>query len=99
MLARAGRITDDTQMTLFTAEGLIRSRVRMALNGICHEPTVIDHAYIRWLHTQDEESQRWRDFKDDGWLIEREELHAIRAPGNTCLSALRGERAGTIEER
>jgi hypothetical protein len=40
-------------------------------HGICHEPTVIDHAYIRWLHTQDEESQRWRDFKDDGWLIER----------------------------
>ena len=30
-----GRITDDTQMTLFTAEGLIRAHNRMADRGIC----------------------------------------------------------------
>src|SRR5438094_458681 len=35
---RVGAITDDTQMTLFTAEGLIRAYVRWATKGICHVP-------------------------------------------------------------
>jgi ADP-ribosyl-[dinitrogen reductase] hydrolase len=39
-----GAITDDTQMTLFTAEGLIRAHVRGALKGICHPPSVVHHA-------------------------------------------------------
>ena len=43
----AGSITDDTQMTLFTAEGLLRAQVRWAGKGICHPPTVVDHAYAR----------------------------------------------------
>ena len=34
----------------------------------------------------------------DGWLYAVPELHERRAPGNTCLSALRGDRGGTIEE-
>jgi ADP-ribosylglycohydrolase len=33
----------------------------------------------------------------DGWLIRVEGLHARRAPGMTCLSALRGGTMGTIE--
>jgi ADP-ribosylglycohydrolase len=49
---RVGAITDDTQMTLFTAEGLIRASVRGRSRGICHAPTVVHHAYRRWLHTQ-----------------------------------------------
>lgn len=44
-------ITDDTQMTLFTAEGLIRASVRARAKGICHTPSVVHHAYLRWLHT------------------------------------------------
>jgi ADP-ribosylglycohydrolase len=91
-----GRITDDTQMTLFTAEGMIRARVRFAGKGICHEATVIDHAYSRWLETQGLESARWR-WDADGWLIGRTELHASRAPGETCLSGLRAPRQGTID--
>lgn len=93
-----GRITDDTQMTLFTAEGMIRARVRAISKGICHEASVIDHAYARWLTTQGGESQRWKEWDDDGWLVECQELHVRRAPGNTCLSAMSGDRAGTMEE-
>jgi ADP-ribosylglycohydrolase len=93
-----GRITDDTQMTLFTAEGLIRSRVRAIDKGLCHEPSVIDHAYARWLETQGLHSARWKGWDQDGWLIGRRELWASRAPGNTCLSGLRAPKAGTIEE-
>jgi ADP-ribosyl-[dinitrogen reductase] hydrolase len=92
-----GAITDDTQMTLFTAEGLIRGLVRARTKGICHAPSVVDHAYARWLASQGERSERWQ-YEPDGWLIGVQALHARRAPGNTCLSALRGPRMGTVEE-
>lgn len=96
-----GSITDDTQMTLFTAEGLLRAWVRGALKGICHPPTVVDHAYARWHHTQGERCARWEKWNEDGydgWLVAQPELHHRRGPGNTCLSAMRASRAGTIEE-
>ena len=95
---RLGAITDDTQMTLFTAEGLIRASVRSANEGICHVPTVVDHAYVRWLATQGERSRRWTERAVDGWLFGIDALHARRAPGNTCISALRGPRAGTPDQ-
>ncbi|RZI74757.1 MAG: ADP-ribosylglycohydrolase family protein [Pseudomonas sp.] len=44
---RLGAITDDTQMTLFTAEGLLRARVRGNTRGICSPPGVIAFAYQR----------------------------------------------------
>jgi ADP-ribosylglycohydrolase len=92
----AGAITADTQMTLFTVEGLIRAQVRGANKGICHPPSVVDHAYARWLATQGERSPRWRD-APDGWLIGVRALHDRRAPGATCLAALRAPRMGTVE--
>ena len=82
----AGAITDDTQMTLFTAEGLIRAAVRWEARGICHPPGVIHHALLRWLVTQGE---RPRVEVDRSWLLEDPRLHARRAPGATCLAALR----------
>ena len=97
----AGSITDDTQMTLFTAEGLLRAQVRGALKGIVHPPSLVDRAYARWLHTQGEQSRRWTKWNADGydgWLVGLPQLHARRAPGRTCLSALTADRAGTIEE-
>jgi hypothetical protein len=76
---RRGSITDDTQMTLFTAEGLIRSWVRGQEKGIVHIPSVIHHAYLRWLPTQGErprrdlevataDAERWRAV-DEGALM------------------------------
>ncbi|MGM1053968.1 MAG: ADP-ribosylglycohydrolase family protein [Pseudomonadota bacterium] len=90
-----GRITDDTQMTLFTAEGLLRADVRGSMRGMCHPPSIIAHAYLRWLVTQGgEPSAEMRRLLDTnleeapGWLIQHRDLHHRRAPGNTCLSAL-----------
>ena len=94
----AGSITDDTQMTLFTAEGLLRAWVRGALRGICHGPSVVDHAYARWLRTQGELSPRWDPRKFDGWLIDLPPLRARRAPGNTCITGLMAPRAGTVDQ-
>ncbi|MCL7744280.1 ADP-ribosylglycohydrolase family protein [Guyparkeria hydrothermalis] len=89
-----GRITDDTQMTLFTADGLIRAYVRGSTKGIVHAPSVVRYAYSRWLITQGiEPHEDWRPGEDwFGWLDEQRELRHRRAPGNTCITALsRGE--------
>ncbi len=91
---RVGVITDDTQMTLFTAEGLLRAFVRHAHRGITTYPGVVSSAYLRWLHTQGEASSIERNplIDPDGWLFGHPELHSRRAPGNTCLSALQAMR-------
>lgn len=82
-----GYVTDDTQMMLFTAEGLLRADVRYAAKGICHAPSVVHHALLRWLITQGEKPKC--EVGRDGWLIGKRRLFSRRAPGNTCLSALR----------
>jgi len=87
---RIGAITDDTQMTLFTAEGLIRARRRFTSRGICNLQVVVWRAYVRWLLTQGEEAPSLDlTAEPDGWLYQQQELHARRSPGATCLSALR----------
>jgi len=99
---RRGAITDDTQMTLFTAEGLIRARNRSAESGIADVDAVMHRAYERWLLTQvgDPEAVPWDpDFgprSNSGWLVTQPFLQQRRAPGNTCLRALlNGYRLGT----
>ncbi|WP_270933473.1 ADP-ribosylglycohydrolase family protein [Falsiroseomonas oryzae] len=87
---RVGAITDDTQMTLFTAEGLLRAWVRQREKGICHVPSVVHHAYLRWLLTQGERLGSGRvAVATNGWLWSLEALHHPRAPGRTCLAALK----------
>ncbi|TCO32626.1 ADP-ribosylglycohydrolase [Kribbella steppae] len=85
-----GTITDDTQMTLFTVEGLIRAGVRTD-RGIGFTVAVVHHAYDRWLDTQTLQAPSG---ERDGWLQGEQWLYARRAPGNTCLSALTGARKG-----
>jgi ADP-ribosylglycohydrolase len=91
---RRGAITDDTQLTLFTAEGLLRARNR---TGEASSGAVgaIHEAYLRWLHAQGEPQDR--DLLD-GWLLKQRALHNSRSPGITTLGALRSGRAGTLEE-
>ncbi|WP_455922252.1 ADP-ribosylglycohydrolase family protein [Pseudomonas putida] len=87
---RIGAITDDTQMMLFTAEGLLRAYVRGSSRGICHVPGVIHHALLRWLLTQNEQPSI--PVSKDGWLIGEKALWARRAPGTTCISALKASK-------
>jgi len=98
-----GEFTDDTQMTLFTAEGLLRAYHRYILKGIggaLH--SIVHNSYLRWLHTQgvpvkkDKVNHGVYD-TEKGWLIKKRELFKQRAPGNTCLNALSGGIAGTID--
>ena len=73
-------ITDDTQMTLFTANGLLCA----AAHGRQTSPrSYVALAYQDWLSTQ-------RNVKPRGvsWLLDVPEMHAQRAPGNACLTYL-----------
>lgn len=97
-----GEFTDDTQMTLFTAEGLLRAYHRFTLkgiNGALH--AIVHHSYLRWLHTQgvlvnkDKIMHGVYDI-ENGWLIKEKDLYNRRAPGNTCLNALASGLAGNI---
>lgn len=93
-----GAITDDTQMTLFTAEGMLRANVRERVKGIsANYVTVLSRAYLRWLVTQGYESSALEKETVSGWLIKHRELFSRRAPGLTCLQALRQmEHAGDL---
>ena len=89
---KLGAITDDTQMMLFTAEGVLRAFMRSRLRGICHPPSVIHYAYLRWLSTQGGiVPEKKQTAVADGWLIQHKELFAQRAPGATCIDALSNE--------
>lgn len=85
-----GRITDDTQMTLFTAEGLLRGWVRGCQRGITTYAGVTANAYLRWLRTQglSPAYTAGSNSEETGWLYSQPALHSQRAPGHTCLSAL-----------
>ncbi|MCG7632845.1 ADP-ribosylglycohydrolase family protein [Gordonia McavH-238-E] len=86
-----GTITDDTQMTLFTAEGLLRAWVRDCAGGIsCYSATTA-RAYLRWFITQGGHPRHGvlATAERSSWLAGHRQLHSRRAPGTTCLEALR----------
>lgn len=94
-------ISDDTQMTLFTANGLLVGDTRGAMRGVQGWPRhYVSRAYLDWLITQEssmQEVNRHERYTEKGgysWLLDVPELYSRRAPGNTCLSALIQEKAG-----
>lgn len=100
-----GVFTDDTQMTLWTAEGLIRARQAQRRSGRDDwDPvTVVNGSYLRWFLTQksgvppvDVESDE--EPLESGWMIDEPGLWARVGPGNTCLSALRVGGMGTRDD-
>lgn len=73
-------ISDDTQMTLFTACGLLNAKAqgKAPKYAICE-------AYLEWYYTQI--GKRFGRYKDC-WIGDVPELNNRRAPGNTCITAL-----------
>lgn len=85
-LTREGKalISDDTQMTLFTACGMLMGVTRGYTRGIGGRPEkYVDKAYQDWYYTQTGKNSR----PSVTWLRDLPELAHRRAPGNTCLSA------------
>lgn len=96
-------ISDDTQMTLFTATGLLVGDTRGRLRGIMAKPRdYVRYAYKDWLKTQKYDfsipfKEEPRKMNQYSWLCDVPELYSRRAPGNTCLSALENPEDGDIE--
>jgi ADP-ribosylglycohydrolase len=85
--ALPAQITDDTQMTLFTADGILRTA-----EG--DDPTpALRESYLRWLTTQREQAPALRT---DGWLMSLPFLYASRSPGNACTSGLAQQQAAYL---
>lgn len=72
--------SDDTQMTLYTAEGLLEAE----RSGKPIAPTICI-AYLAWYGHQVSKKVK---ISYDSELSRIDELNQRRAPGNTCLSAL-----------
>lgn len=91
-------ISDDTQMTLFTANGLLLGTTRGMTRGIMGSyPSYIAFCYKDWLRTQCEKYPLNEEYPYS-WLINIPELYNRRAPGNTCLTAIENGANGTIDE-
>lgn len=73
-------ISDDTQMTLFTALGLLNAKKC----GLPYSSSIC-RAYAEWYYTQiGKHSKRF----DDCWISRLPELNVARAPGCTCISSM-----------
>lgn len=82
-------ISDDTQMTLFTANGMLMGLTRGYMRGIGGRPEeYVDGAYLDWYYTQTGRKKEIliNDFHYT-WLRDLPEMAQCRAPGNTCLQA------------
>ena len=92
---RKGYISDDTQMSLFTANALLWNKTRKILKGASLPDTeAIYYGYLDWLETQAEKVNN----NSICWIKNINELWDRRAPGNTCLMALSSGIMGTMEE-
>lgn len=78
-------VSDDTQMTLFTANGLLLA-TQQGLTPV----QGIKQAYIEWYETQAGQCKG----EASCWIRDVPELNHNRAPGYTCMSALSDLRRG-----
>ena len=97
-------ISDDTQMTLFTAAGLLYGKSQGAKGKDLLD--AVRCSYYDWLRTQqavfEEEEQVLAKLKNRpavSRLADVQELYALRAPGTTCLNALATFEAYDTERR
>lgn len=91
-------ISDDTQMTLFTANGLLIGTTRGMTRGIMGSyPSYIALCYQDWLKTQTADEF---GFEAPGysWLNNIPEMNHSRAPGRTCISYLMHNNLGSTSD-
>ncbi len=89
----AARISDDTQMTLFTASGLLS-----AFAGDGNWVKGIWEAYLDWYATQSDDCPDYEAGEGRSWLLNVPGIWASRAPGTTCMGSLCGGRPGSIKK-
>ena len=82
-------VSDDTQMTLFTANALL-------LDGNLRINTW--NCYQGWLETQFKQGKSELSHRPISWLMEYPEMYASREPGRTCLMTLMRGILGDLNE-
>ncbi len=83
-------VSDDTQMTLFTANGMLMGLTRAYMRGIGGQlENYMNGAYVDWYYTQTGKLPEGATREDYHftWLRDLPELAHRRAPGTTCMSA------------
>ncbi len=91
-------ISDDTQMSLFTADGILVADALGNQGDTLHEYAA--KAYMDWLITQEQDFEQFQSqpqrLKNESisWLLDVPELYSRRAPGMTCISALGRKKSG-----
>ncbi|WP_416404504.1 ADP-ribosylglycohydrolase family protein [Arthrobacter sp. LFS091] len=88
--------SDDTQMTLYTVDGLVEA-LEWANDGVAaDEIACLWLAYLRWLATQDVAVSSSAPAPQPRWIDSQDVLKHRRAPGNACLSGLATGDMGTV---
>ena len=91
-------ISDDTQMTLFTANGLLLGTTRGMTRGIMGTyPSYIALCYKDWLRTQTADDFGYEQ-PEYSWLNNIPEMNHSRAPGRTCISYLMHDNLGSTTD-
>ena len=66
-------VSDDTQMTLFTANGILLGDTRLSMRGIGGDPKVyVPNAYLDWLKTQQldiNSVNQYERYTEKGWIF------------------------------
>ena len=92
------QISDDTQMTLFTANGLLLGTTRGMTRGIMGTyPSYIALCYKDWLKTQTADEFGFEK-PEYSWLNNVPEMNHSRAPGRTCISYLMHDNLGSTTD-
>jgi ADP-ribosylglycohydrolase len=88
--------SDDTQLTLYTVDGLVEA-LEWANSGVGADTNAcLWLAYLRWLATQGVPVPDAAPFQPPRWIDSHEVLKHRRAPGNACLSGLATGEMGTF---
>jgi ADP-ribosylglycohydrolase len=94
--AGTAHFSDDTQMTLYTLDGLL-DVLQWANEGIGADINACQWlAYLRWLKTQDIEAAAHAPEQSARWIDHQSVLHHQRHPGNACITGLATGEMGTV---
>lgn len=82
-------ISDDTQLTLFTANGLLLSGKGNGKVWACYQD---------WLDTQFKTDKAAMSHEPVSWLVDYPEMFASREPGRTCLMTIMRDQPGQLDQ-
>lgn len=98
-----GIISDDTQMTMFTANGILNAYAILNLKKESFDnDTYVNNIYLSYLDWLNTQIGKYDDYishnKINSFIMNYKSLHASRAPGMTCMSALRSTLMGKMDK-